>query len=331
MKALRDYSDAWLDLGEYWDEAEIKLATIAKGSSEAQKWAADNIDLIKNGEWDVGQLFASESRINRYAQSISSSFMGSVNALRLYIDGAEKAGLSQQELTKAIEKADPVLAEYINTHEKADLSIGNYIWQTKKASIQTGLFTAGISLGTAALGLFAQKGNTTAAQVVGGLTAVGGAIAGVVGAIQLAKGALSLTTGFGIISAGISAVIAGINAYQTASARMREAWQADINQLEQFKQSSEELTEAYTNVSKYLTALRNGEDVSDDLNDAVTTLNKALGDNKVKFDEASMSAEEYAKRVAKSTKEALKGSREKVLESRISAEKALDNLSLIHI
>lgn len=307
MKALSDYSDALESMSEVWSEAEIKRATIAKGSSEVQKWAADNIDLIKNGEWDVGQLFASESRINRYAQSISSSFMGSVNALRLYIDGAEKAGLSQQELTDAIEKADPVLAEYINTHEKADLSVGNYIWQTKKATIQTGLFTAGISLGTAALGLFAQKGNTTAAQVVGGLTAVGGAIAGVVGAIQLAKGALSLTTGFGIISAGLSAVIAGISAFQTASARMREAWQADIDQVEQFKQSSKELTEAYTNVSKYLTALKNGEDVGDDLNDAVTALNKALGDNKVKFDEASMSAEEYAKRVAQASKEALQG------------------------
>ena len=262
MKALSDYSDALDSMSEVWSEAEIKRATIAKGSSEAQKWAQDNFDLIKEGQ-AVDKIFASESRINRYAQSISSSFMGSVNALRLYIDGAEKAGLSQQELTDAIEKADPVLAEYINTHEKADLSVGNYIWQTKKATIQTGLFTAGISLGTAALGLFAQKGNTTAAQVVGGLTAVSGAIAGVVGAIQLAKGALSLTTGFGIISAGISAVIAGISAFQTASARMRASWQADIDQLEQFKQSSEELTEAYTNVSKYLTALQNGEDVSD--------------------------------------------------------------------
>lgn len=330
MKALSDYSDALINMSEVWSEAEIKRATIAKGSSEVQKWAQDNFDLVEQGQ-AVDKIFASESRINRYAQSISSSFMGSVNALRLYIDGADKAGLSQQELTDAIEKADPVLAEYINTHEKADLSVGNYIWQTKKATIQTGLFTAGISLGTAALGLFAQKGNTTAAQVVGGLTAVGGAIAGVVGAIQLAKGALSLTTGFGIISAGISAVIAGISAFQTASARMREAWQADIDQLEQFKQSSEELTEAYTNVSKYLTALKNGEDVGDDLNDAVTALNKALGDNKVQFDEASMSAEEYAKRVAQSTKEALVASRVEVSDSRISAEKALTDASRIKV
>ena len=322
MKALSDYSDALINMSEVWSEAEIKRATIAKGSSEVQKWAQDNFDLVEEGK-AVDKIFATESRINRYAQSISSSFMGSVNALRLYIDGAEKAGLSQQELTDAIEKADPVLAEYINTHEKADLSVGNYIWQTKKATIQTGLFTAGISLGTAALGLFAQKGNTTAAQVVGGLTAVSGAIAGVVGAIQLAKGALSLTTGFGIISAGISAVIAGISAFQTASARMREAWQADIDKVEQFKQSSEELTEAYTNVSKYLTALRNGEDVSDELNDAVTTLNKALGDNKVKFDEASMSAEEYAKRIKEASVSSLKESLNDLTAARVSADQKI--------
>ena len=301
---------------------------MSKASATAQQFVKDNQD----GLDDINRLsflYAHETRKSQFGKSLEDSFTGAVNAIRLYNEGTKKAELTTDEFHEVVAKVNPELDAYITAMEgkgKKPTAWG-YIWQTKKATIQTGLFTAGISLGTAALGLFAQKGNTTAAQVVGGLTAVSGAIAGVVGAIQLAKGALGLTTGFGIISAGISAVIAGISAFQTASARMRASWQADIDKLEQFKQSSEELTEAYTNVSKYLTALQNGEDVSDDLNDAVTTLNKALGDNKVQFDEASMSAEEYAKRVKGSTKEALEASRVKIRGSRISAEKALKDAS----
>ena len=301
---------------------------MSKASATAQQFVKDNQD----GLDDINRLsflYAHETRKSQFGKSLEDSFTGAVNAIRLYNEGTKKAELTTDEFHEVVAKVNPELDAYITAMEgkgKKPTAWG-YIWQTKKATIQTGLFTAGISLGTAALGLFAQKGNTTAAQVVGGLTAVSGAIAGVVGAIQLAKGALGLTTGFGIISAGISAVIAGINAYQTASARMREAWQADIDKVEQFKQSSEELTEAYTNVSKYLTSLQNGEDVSDDLNDAVTTLNKALGDNKVQFDEASMSAEEYAKRVKESTKEALQASRVDVRRGRIGAEKKLKSVA----
>lgn len=301
---------------------------MSKASATAQQFVKDNQD----GLDDINRLsflYAHETRKSQFGKSLEDSFTGAVNAIRLYNEGTKKAELTTDEFHEVVAKVNPELDAYITAMEgkgKKPTAWG-YIWQTKKATIQTGLFTAGISLGTAALGLFAQKGNTTAAQVVGGLTAVGGAIAGVVGAIQLAKGALGLTTGFGIISAGISAVIAGISAFQTASARMRASWQADIDQLEQFKQSSEELTEAYTNVSKYLTALQNGEDVGDDLNDAVTALNKVLGDNKVQFDEASMSAEEYAKRVAKSAKAALEARKSEVSGARISAEKALADAS----
>lgn len=261
VKSIQDYTSA-VDQGTRktiaWD------AWMSKASATAQQFVKDNQD----GLDDINRLsflYAHETRKSQFGKSLEDSFTGAVNAIRLYNEGTKKAELTTDEFHEVVAKVNPELDAYIAAMEgkgKKPTAWG-YIWQTKKATIQTGLFTAGISLGTAALGLFAQKGNTTAAQVVGGLTAVGGAIAGVVSAIQLAKGALSLTTGFGIISAGISAVIAGINAYQTASARMREAWQADIDQLEQFKQSSEELTEAYTNVSKYLTALQNGEDVSD--------------------------------------------------------------------
>lgn len=299
-----------------------------EASATAQQFVKDNQDGLDNINM-LSVLYAHETRKSQFGKSLEGSFTGAVNAIRLYNEGTKKAELTTEEFHEVVAKVNPELDAYITAMEgkgKKPTAWG-YIWQTNKATIQTGLFTAGISLGTAALGLFAQKGNTTAAQVVGGLTAVGGAIAGVVGAIQLAKGALGLTTGFGIISAGISAVIAGISAFQTASARMREAWQADIDKVEQFKQSSEELTEAYANVSKYLTALQNGDDVSDELKDAVTTLNKALGDNKVQFDEASMSAEEYAKRVKESTKEALQASRVDVRRGRIGAEKKLKSVA----
>lgn len=308
---------------------------VLDASTQAQKFVKDNEAAFKSvTKWfRMGKKFKKQARLERLGESTASSFEGAVNAIRLYNEGTEKAGFTTEEFHETVAKFNPTLEAYISMMDakgKKPTEFG-YWKLTHKATVETAIFTASITAGTAALGLLAQKGNTTAAQVVGGLTAVGGAIAGVVSAIQLAKGALSLTTGFGIISAGISAVIAGISAFQTASARMREAWQADIDQLEQFKQSSEELTEAYTNVSKYLTALKNGEDVGDDLNDAVTALNKALGDNKVQFDEASMSAEEYAKRVAQSTKEALEARRMKATEARASAEKALNDASYIKI
>lgn len=328
-KAIEDYAFA---LTQIRISAQTASETYLAGASEqAQKFVKDNEAAFQSAaEWfRMGDKFKKQARLGRLGESVASSFEGAVNAIRLYNEGTEKAGFTTEEFRETVAKFNPGLEAYISMMDakgKKPTEFG-YWKLTHKATVETAIFTASITAGTAALGLFAQKGNTTAAQVVGGLTAVSGAIAGVVGAIQLAKGALSLTTGFGIISAGISAVIAGISAFQTASARMRAAWQADIDQLEQFKQSSEELTEAYTNVSKYLTALQNGEDVSDDLNDAVTTLNKALGDNKVQFDEASMSAEEYAKRVKGSTKEALEASRVKVRGSRISAEKALKDAS----
>ena len=300
---------------------------MSNASAEAQMFAKANKEAIKQATlWEpFADKFKQQARLDRLGESTASSFEGAVNAIRLYNEGTEKAGFTTEEFRETVAKFNPELEAYISmmdTKGKKPTEFG-YWKLTHKATVETAIFTASITAGTAALGLFAQKGNTTAAQVVGGLTAVGGAIAGVVGAIQLAKGALGLTTGFGIISAGISAVIAGISAFQTASARMREAWQADIDQLEQFKQSSEELTEAYTNVSKYLTALQNGEDVGDDLNDAVTALNKALGDNKVQFDEASMSAEEYAKRVAKASKEALQGA---LTEAKVSEDSAAQML-----
>lgn len=236
-------------------------------SEQAQKFVKDNEAAFQSAaDWfRMGDKFKKQARLDRLGESVASSFEGAVNAIRLYNEGTEKAGFTTEEFHETVAKFNPELEAYISMMDakgKKPTEFG-YWKLTHKATVETAIFTASITAGTAALGLFAQKGNTTAAQVVGGLTAVSGAIAGVVGAIQLAKGALSLTTGFGIISAGISAVIAGISAFQTASARMRASWQADIDQLEQFKQSSEELTEAYTNVSKYLTALQTGEDVSD--------------------------------------------------------------------
>lgn len=300
---------------------------MSNASAEAQMFAKANKEAIKQATlWEpFADKFKKQARLERLGESTESSFEGAVNAIRLYNEGTEKAGFTTEEFHETVAKFNPTLETYISMMDakgKKPTEFG-YWKLTHKATVETAIFTASITAGTAALGLLAQKGNTTAAQVVGWLTAVGGAIAGVVSAIQLAKGALSLTTGFGIISAGISAVIAGISAFQTASARMREAWQADIDQLEQFKQSSEGLTEAYTNVSKYLTALKNGEDVGDDLNDAVTALNKALGDNKVQFDEASMSAEEYAKRVAQASKKALQGTLAKAKVSEDSAAQML--------
>ena len=199
---------------------------MSQASVTAQQFVKDNQD----GLDDINRLsflYAHEIRKSQFGKSIESSFTGAVNAIRLYNEGTKRAELTTEEFHEVVAKANPELEAYISTMEangKKPTAWG-YIWQTNKASIKTAIFTASITAGTAALGLLAQKGNTTAAQVVGGLTAVGGAIAGVVSAIQLAKGALSLTTGFGIISAGISAVIAGISAFQTASARMREAWQ----------------------------------------------------------------------------------------------------------
>lgn len=325
VNALNDYAEAWWNLGEVLDEAEIKRRTITKGSAEVQKWAQEHIDLVKDNDRDIGKMFATEARKRQLSQSLDGSLSSAISAIKLYNSGLKTAGLTQKEFHEAIAEANPALDSYITKMEadgKKPTEWG-YIWATKQAAIETALFTSAIAAGQLALNAVAKNADPQAAKIVGALTSVAGGITAVVSAIGMAKGALSLTAGVGWISAGLAALTAGIGAVNTASQRMREAWQEDIDKIEDVKQSSEELTEAYTNVSKYLTALKNGEDVGDDLNDAVTALNKALGDNKVQFDEASMSAEEYAKRVAQASKEALQGTLAKAKVSEDSAAQML--------
>ena len=253
-------------LERYWTQADAwdeYMSHASAGAQEYVKKLQDSTDDIKL----LAASYDSYMRKTQLGQSVNGSFTGAINAIRLYNSGLKTAGLTQKKFHEAIAETNPELDAYITKMEadgKKPTEWG-YIWQTKKATIQTGLFTAGISLGTAALGLFAQKGNTTAAQVVGGLASVAGGITAVVSAIAMAEGALSLTAGVGWISAGLAALTAGIGAVNTASQRMREAWQADIDQLEQFKQSSEELADAYVNVSKYLKALRDGEEVGSEV------------------------------------------------------------------
>ena len=212
---------------------------MSKASATAQQFVKDNQD----GLDDINRLsflYAHETRKSQFGKSLEDSFTGAVNAIRLYNEGTKKAELTTDEFHEVVAKVNPELDAYITKMEadgKKPTEWG-YIWQTKKATIQTGLFTAGISLGTAALGLFAQKGNTTAAQVVGGLTSVAGGITAVVSAIAMAEGALSLTAGVGWISVGLAALTAGIGAVNTASQRMREAWQEDIDKIEDVKQLS---------------------------------------------------------------------------------------------
>lgn len=239
---------------------------MSKASATAQQFVKDNQD----GLDDINRLsflYAHETRKSQFGKSLEDSFTGAVNAIRLYNEGTKKAGLTTDEFHEVVAKVNPELDAYITKMEadgKKPTEWG-YIWATKQAAIETALFTSAIAAGQLALNAVAKNADPQAAKIVGALTSVAGGITAVVSAIAMAEGALSLTAGVGWISAGLAALTAGIGAVNTASQRMREAWQEDIDKIEDVKQSSEELADAYVNVGKYLKALQNGEEVGSEV------------------------------------------------------------------
>ena len=239
---------------------------MSKASATAQQFVKDNQD----GLDDINRLsflYAHETRKSQFGKSLEDSFTGAVNAIRLYNEGTKKAELTTDEFHEVVAKVNPELDAYITKMEadgKKPTEWG-YIWATKQAAIETALFTSAIAAGQLALNAVAKNADPQAAKIVGALTSVAGGITAVVSAIAMAKGALSLTAGVGWRSVGLAALTAGIGAVNTASQRMREAWQEDIDKIEDVKQSSEELADAYVNVSKYLKALRDGEEVGSEV------------------------------------------------------------------
>lgn len=239
---------------------------MSKASATAQQFVKDNQD----GLDDINRLsflYAHETRKSQFGKSLEDSFTGAVNAIRLYNEGTKKAELTTDEFHEVVAKVNPELDAYITKMEadgKKPTEWG-YIWATKQAAIETALFTSAIAAGQLALNAVAKNADPQAAKIVGALTSIAGGITAVVSAIAMAEGALSLTAGVGWISVGLAALTAGIGAVNTASQRMREAWQEDIDKIEDVKQSSEELADAYVNVSKYLKALRDGEDVGSEV------------------------------------------------------------------
>lgn len=248
--------DAYSDLAE-------------RASSEAQYFVKANQAMFESAsDWfRMGERFKTQALMKQLGQSVNGSFTGAINAIRLYNSGLKTAGLTQKEFHEAIAETNPELDAYITKMEadgKKPTEWG-YIWATKQAAIETALFTSAIAAGQLALNAVAKNADPQAAKITGALTSIAGGITAVVSAIAMAKGALSLTAGVGWLSVGLAALTAGIGAVNTASQRMREAWQEDIDKIEDVKQSSEELADAYVNVSKYLKALQDGEDVGSEL------------------------------------------------------------------
>lgn len=252
--------DYAIDKTDAWNES------MTQASATAQKFVKDHQDTV--GDINrLSSIYARETTKNQLGKSVDGSFTGAINAIRLYNSGLKTAGLTQKEFHEAIAETNPELDAYITKMEadgKKPTEWG-YIWATKQAAIETALFTSAIAAGQLALNAVAKNADPQAAKITGALTSIAGGITAVVSAIAMAEGALSLTAGVGWISAGLAALTAGIGAVNTASQRMREAWQEDIDKIEDVKQSSEELADAYVNVGKYLKALRDGEDVGSEL------------------------------------------------------------------
>ena len=253
-------------LERYWTQADAwdeYMSHASAGAQEYVKKLQDSTDDIKL----LAASYDSYMRKTQLGQSVNGSFTGAINAIRLYNSGLKTAGLTQKKFHEAIAETNPELDAYITKMEadgKKPTEWG-YIWATKQAAIETALFTSAIAAGQLALNAVAKNADPQAAKIVGALTSVAGGITAVVSAIAMAEGALSLTAGVGWISVGLAALTAGIGAVNTASQRMREAWQEDIDKIEDVKQSSEELADAYVNVSKYLKALRDGEEVGSEV------------------------------------------------------------------
>lgn len=235
---------------------------MADASATAQKFVKDNQDSVDDIN-RLSSIYWHTQIKTQLGQSVNGSLSGAINAIRLYNSGLKTVGVSQKDFHEAIAETNPALDAYITKMEadgKKPTTWG-YIWATKQAVIETGLFTTAIAAGQLALNAVAKNADPQAAKIVGALTSVAGGITTVASAIAMAKGALSLTAGVGWLSVGFAALTAGIGAVNTASQRMREAWQENIDKIEDVKQSSEELADAYVNVSKYLKALQNGEEV----------------------------------------------------------------------
>lgn|GEM_PF-1618623 len=269
-EAIKKDADAIFSYGtaldSYWTQADAWDKYMSHASAGAQEYVKN----LQDSTDDVKVLAASYDSYTRKMQlgkSVEGSFTGAINAIRLYSMGVKSAGLTTKEFHEAIAEANPELDAYITKMEadgKKPTEWG-YIWATKQAAIETALFTSAIAAGQLALNAVAKNADPQAAKITGALTSIAGGITAVVSAIAMAEGALSLTAGVGWISVGLAALTAGIGAVNTASQRMREAWQEDIDKIEDVKQSSEELADAYVNVSKYLKALRDGEDVGSEV------------------------------------------------------------------
>ena len=266
-KAISDYAFALTQLPVTAKDA-FSLY-VGSASGEAQNFVKANQAMFESAsDWfNMGERFKTQALMKQLGKSVDGSFTGAINAIRLYNSGLKTAGLTQKKFHEAIAETNPELDAYITKMEadgKKPTEWG-YIWATKQAAIETALFTSAIAAGQLALNAVAKNADPQAAKIVGALTSIAGGITAVVSAIAMAEGALSLTAGVGWISVGLAALTAGIGAVNTASQRMREAWQEDIDKIEDVKQSSEELADAYVNVSKYFKALQNGEEVGSEV------------------------------------------------------------------
>lgn len=275
---------------------------MSQASVTAQQFVKDNIGAVRDIH-TLSSLYASETRKSQLGKSVEGSFTGAINAIRLYNMGVKSAGLTTKDFHEAIAEANPELDAYITKMEadgKKPTEWG-YIIQTNRAR----LATAGLTIAAAAIPGVVNgiaKSGTLAAESVGALATAIGAASIALGVFNVVKGA---GNPFALFSLGISSLVAGIGALNAAAAKQREEWQQNIDAMDEAADSSTRLAAAYANAIKYYNALQNGEDVGNDFKNAVADLNKELGDNKVRFNEAKESAAEYAKTLAEGAKTSL--------------------------
>lgn len=277
-------------------------------TGDAQQFVQQNAEVIKEMEslTDASAQFRQQERLAQLGESAASSYQGAKNAIRLYRDGLESAGITTEEFHAAIAKANPELDKYIMNLElkgKQPSELG-YWRLTHKATIETMGFTvAAMGLTAAVNGI--SKQSPEAANAMGVFASAVGVASTAMGVFKaVAKGA-ELTTVFGWISLALSAVVSAIGAFSSASQQTKAAWDDTLSSFEDTKSSIDAIEDGYISVQKYLSKLAEGEDVGDSLQESIASLNKVLGENRVNFDEAGNSAAGYGEAVTAATKEAL--------------------------
>lgn len=130
------------------------LKDAGKAVKEYVKMNEDAILATKGNAEETKKLFDKHIKetlaTDAFAESVK-TFKGSVNAIRLYNNGIDGAGIEQDQFNRAVAEGNPQLKAYLDSVEQGKASVWGYTKAAYSAQIATLALTAGVT--AAQLGL----------------------------------------------------------------------------------------------------------------------------------------------------------------------------------